>query len=483
MTKKLVEKSFVFILLIPLLFINVKSSHDWGDDFAQYLHQSQNLINGISQNETGVIFNESHFIGPVAYPVGFPLILAPVLKTFGYNIPALTTYLSLFLVLSCLVGFVFLRRQFSFKTSVLATLIIAYNPILLSLKTEILSDLPYLFFSMLSLLLITNTKQNVTKHLLLGLLIAISVHIRTVGFLLLFIYLLSILQTWFEKRMFAKDDIQRISVGLSGFLLLYLVLKFSFPCNTNYPFPLELDNFWENMNTHLTYNLDNLFAFFRKYNGSPYGYLGIMGACALITFSIIGLLQTWRTNKKDLANYYVSGYILLIVCLKFGDAGFRFILPILFFIFLYAIIGLSLTMEGMKMNKKWFSVVFAVLIFISYKEEFNTISRTEKEITEGPEKPDAKKMFDFINTNLKESDIIEFEKPRVISFYTKARSIAIKPVQHEADLKNDILKFKVNYVLVHYILTDVPIKQLIANNPNNYVSVYKLNDLELFKVN
>lgn len=482
MSKKLIQHLLVLLLLIPLLFVNIKDSHDWGDDFAQYIHQSQNLLHGISQNETGVIFNENHFIGPTAYPIGFPLILAPVLKLFGYDIPVLNRYMSVFLMLSCFIGFKFLMRKYSFQTSIVTTLLIAYNPIFISLKTEILSDLPFLFLSLLALLLMTD-QRNLWKHLLIGFTIALSIHIRSVGFVLLFIYILSFYFDWKEAKKLSPEIFKPFVFGLTAFTGVYLILKLAFPCNVNYPFPIELSNFWLHINTQITYNLHNLFAFLKKYDGSPFNYIGLMGGCALLSFSVIGMIHSWKTNKKDLINYYVATYILVIISVKFGDAGFRFIIPVLFFLFIYAIKGLSQMTESINISKRWLPLIFGVLIFFSYKIELVEMIRNEKSITEGPEKPDAKKMFEYINTNLTQNDIIEFEKPRVIALYTKARAVAIQPKQSENKIDSDLKKFKANYILIHYILTDIPIQHYIGDHPDKCVSVYKLHDLELFKLN
>ena len=144
--KKIIENSVILILLIPLLVTNIKSSHDWGDDFAQYIHQAKNITEGVSQNETGYVFNADTFLGPKAYPVGFPLLLAPVIAYYGIDYEAINVYLSVFLVLSCLIGFLLLRKYFTAPTAIITTLVIAYNPVTLNFKTEILSDIPFYFF-------------------------------------------------------------------------------------------------------------------------------------------------------------------------------------------------------------------------------------------------------------------------------------------------------------------------------------------------
>ncbi len=164
--KKIIEYGLVILCLIPLFSINIKTSHDWGDDFAQYLHQAKNINEGVSQNETGYIFNENCFTGPQAYPVGFPLLLSPVIKMHGLDFYALNIYQTLFLALSCFLGFMIIRNYFSFFAAFFTSLIIAYNPVFLNFKTEIISDLPFTFFSMLCVFIMTK-KQNLFGSIVL----------------------------------------------------------------------------------------------------------------------------------------------------------------------------------------------------------------------------------------------------------------------------------------------------------------------------
>lgn len=99
------------VLFLPLLFIGTHTSHDWGDDFAQYIHQAGNIVHGIPQSETGYVYNQLNYIGPQAYPVGFPLLLAPVYAVAGNSMLAFTTFMSLiYIILGLLV--VILYRDF-----------------------------------------------------------------------------------------------------------------------------------------------------------------------------------------------------------------------------------------------------------------------------------------------------------------------------------------------------------------------------------
>src|SRR4026208_114163 len=82
------------LIIILIVSIVVGSSrltrgHEWGDDFAAYIMQAKSILNGDMQNSVGhngiTIRRSSAQIGPVAYPWGYPMILAPVYAAKGIS--------------------------------------------------------------------------------------------------------------------------------------------------------------------------------------------------------------------------------------------------------------------------------------------------------------------------------------------------------------------------------------------------------------
>ena len=72
-SSKIRELILLFVLLLPVFFINVKESHSWSGDFALYIHQAKNLAEGKPQVETGYIFNDQCFLpSPKHYFRGLP---------------------------------------------------------------------------------------------------------------------------------------------------------------------------------------------------------------------------------------------------------------------------------------------------------------------------------------------------------------------------------------------------------------------------
>jgi hypothetical protein len=82
------------ISITALLFWSgLTNGHDWGDDFAAYIMQAKSITEGrhsefIEANRF-TIEQSSYPIGPVAYPWGFPVLLAPFYALFGLNMIAL----------------------------------------------------------------------------------------------------------------------------------------------------------------------------------------------------------------------------------------------------------------------------------------------------------------------------------------------------------------------------------------------------------
>ena len=56
--KSLIVKypSFTYLIIFtPLFFLNIRSDHDWGGDFAQYIEQAKCFIQMKSMNNIGYI--------------------------------------------------------------------------------------------------------------------------------------------------------------------------------------------------------------------------------------------------------------------------------------------------------------------------------------------------------------------------------------------------------------------------------------------
>ena len=74
-------------------YATLTKGQSWGDDFASYIMQAQSVVEGNPNKfveENGfTIVNSSQLLGPVAFPWGLPVLLAPLYRVFGPNMLAL----------------------------------------------------------------------------------------------------------------------------------------------------------------------------------------------------------------------------------------------------------------------------------------------------------------------------------------------------------------------------------------------------------
>jgi hypothetical protein len=183
----------LFIIVLVSILIgagSLRRGHEWGDDFAWYILQAKSIVNGAPEEFIKISAftnNESTtYVGPLAYPWGYPLILAPIYTLTGVN-PLALKLPGLFFYAGFLVCLYFLTKNRLTRTeSLLLVSLFAFNPLLIRFLDQILSDIPFLFFSTLSLLLMTQEgKRGALQYVLIGASIFFTTFLRATGVLLL----------------------------------------------------------------------------------------------------------------------------------------------------------------------------------------------------------------------------------------------------------------------------------------------------------
>ena len=141
-----------------LSFSLLTKGHDWGDDFSAYIMQAKSVVEGTKEEfierNRFTIENSSSVLGPTMYPWGFPILIAPVYYFFGLNIVAFKYVNLAFFQLFLISIFYLFKNHISLIDRFILVLLFAFSPIFLTFHDSISSDIPFLFFSTLSVLLI-----------------------------------------------------------------------------------------------------------------------------------------------------------------------------------------------------------------------------------------------------------------------------------------------------------------------------------------
>ena len=145
----------ILVISIVIGSSQLTRGHEWGDDFAAYIMQAKSILNGDMQNfvehNSITIHQSSVQIGPVAYPWGYPLILLPVYAAKGIS-PLALKLPGLFFFAGFLIWiYQWTKNRLTRTESLLLVSLFAFNPLLLNFLDQILSDIPFLFFSTLAI--------------------------------------------------------------------------------------------------------------------------------------------------------------------------------------------------------------------------------------------------------------------------------------------------------------------------------------------
>jgi len=470
------RKSFLYILIIifclPLLFINVRNCHDWGDDFAQYIHQAQNIVKGIAQSNTGYIYSSNNpVLGPPAYLVGFPLILAPAYFLFGNSIPAFLSLINICLIILAVFIFRFYSKYFSVKTSLLLVLIFVYNPWLLRFKAEIMSEIPFTLLMFIALEIFHKVwgNKSVLQQIFLGILIGFLMSVRPVGA----VFILAITGIIFKSFIFnfkqgKKSDAWHLmfynSISVFAALLFFIFLNkivFHIPSGavSSYSHIYKFKSLMIIIANNMAYYFDSLRLFFATENYFL-KFMAVFTQSAFLVFAVVGWIK--RTLLKPaFTELLVVLFALVILLYPYTAAGLRFLMPIFPFLLYYA----ALTAKDLliPLNLKYKNAVVLLIgisVLFQYRGSVVNLINENDKIVWGPQHPQAIEAFSCIKNNLPGDAVIEFEKPRALSLYTGRKGFHVNTTLSLDSIKRDLEDAGVSYILE----IQEPIEKYVKNN-------------------
>ena len=181
-------QSFIILLVATIAFVAVYSQIfdkklDQNGDNANYYILGKALAGG----DGFVNINNIHKTPNNHFPPGYPVIISAVIKVFGDSARYTKVANGLFLYLT-LIALYLLIKKISNKTStaVIVLILVMMNSHLLRYSAIMMTEIPFLFFSTLTILSFTKIKykrpawQDRYLYVVIALL-SISLHIRTSG--------------------------------------------------------------------------------------------------------------------------------------------------------------------------------------------------------------------------------------------------------------------------------------------------------------
>lgn len=420
-----------------LIMASLNPWHDWGGDFACYIMQAQaisqdRLTEFMAQNRSAIL-GSSIPIGPVAYPWGFPLLLAPLYAFWGTNLLALKAVGVVFLLLSLWMMKKLFENRLSTPFLLLLLACFALNKNYYMWGNQVLSDIPFLFFCLTAFffmdrifLLEGSKKTKLFDSFLLSICIFYAFCIRINGIALLPTLLFMHYHYWIRIR---NGSYQEYNVILAVvpyllFILFYFIWQAYFPYGGGTEASRLKDISLRDVLYNISYYFDVLKRFIplRNENAAFFLYL------STIPLFIYGLVKRGAYSP----HFIVFSIITIAIYLVWPAVqGYRFIFPVLplyIYFVLSALEDISTKYSFFKSNN--FLIIVIILIFSCFLLTIK-IDLPEAKTNKGtPYSEPASEMFAYIKKETPTNAIILFFKPRVLRMLTQRQSFFIDKI-HE----------------------------------------------------
>lgn len=472
----------IIVALVGVFYVlTIREGHDWGGDFSMYIHHAANIAEGTEYQDTGFIYNPAvPVMSPRAYPPVFPIMLSPIYKLFGLNFGAMKTEtIAVFLVALAAV-FAAFAGQMSARYLVPLVAVIGFNPHFWSLKDSVTSDIAFMCFVYLGLVVLHRVYEaekpktdSVGHAVLAGLLMYLAYGTRAVGIVLLPAVVIYELVRFKRVTRFAAIAtlvavplmiVQSLLVRATSSYLAIFMMSLKHPrmvMDNLIGYVMSINIFWENGFSRIL-------------------RLGLFGV--LYVLAVVGYLRRVRTRVTVLE---ILVPLYLVILLAFGGySGSRYLVPVIPAYLFYAFLGLGSI--GALRGRRWETLAFALLIAAiaaSYVGEYATTDLGP--MREGVFKKESAELFQYIRNNTDKSDVLIFGNPRVVALFTDRRAATYDPA---ANSDEDLWRFPeeigADYLIVSSFMPDDKrrLQPFVERHADRFRSVYSNRDFRVYKI-
>lgn len=477
--KKAIALSVVIFMAVFTLFINQKNTHDWGGDFGMYLQQAENIAKGQAISKTYYLFNPDYAVlGPRHYPPGFPLLLSPLFISGNPGIHQILFFMGVFLALYGFASFLFFRNKTSGLVAAGLAFVLLFNHWLLQIKTQILADLPFALFFVLTMFFLQQRKRFLIPAILTA---SFAILIKSAGWILPVALLIETVLSSLKKRKFPwgneKENLIIITL-VTAIVLVINKLILQIPAGTSlYASHFSINNLWGNINTSAEYLMKVTAQFMNPYNE---GFTAVAFILKTLFVALI-LLGMFRRipNRIQTFDMITFSYLLLLLIYPYHAAGIRFLLPILPVLLYYAVEGMRMLSLEAKTKKIAGIVAFSVIALL-YAGPVIRMEQREGHVKDGPYTNKSQELFSYIENNTLPGDVFAFSKPRVLGYFTKRYSFAPNPKSGPDKVANLISENKTAYILIYEKLPHPALKKFVLQQ--QLKPVYQKNGFELYHI-
>lgn len=391
----------------------IRPGHDWGDDFALYIQHARNIAAGVPYAETGYIYNpHNSVVGPRSYPPGFPVLLAPVVGVFGLDLRPMKV-----LIVLCFVGVLLLvrevfRRDLPDRYTAALILVMGLSPYFWDFKDHVVSDIPFLLLTLLSLSFYQRAAETDRHRLAYAALAGVAAYaafaIRVVGIVLI--------PTFLAHGLLRRRRVGQVSLVACGICVVLVGVQSALGAQDG--------SYLDTLTASATTIGNNAINYMRAGSDiwdNGYTELG-RKAVFLLTAGLgaYGYVRSVRVSSTVTPLEVFPWLYALPVVVWPANQGTRFLIPLIPFYLYYCMLGLR-DLELWQRRNVGLTACLLV-IGITYAGKYSTLNYGP--LPSGVATAESVALFDFVKRMTDRTDVFVFSKPRALALFTERRASA-----------------------------------------------------------
>lgn len=404
------------VLLLPACFIGLRTTHDWGDDFAQYLSQAHDLSEGRAIDPSTAVVNGLDY-GPAPKGLGFSFLLLPMQALRGN---AVLPYLVLNAVVLAGIGFLlfrYLQRDFGQWPALLGVLLFAYDRHVLHAKSEIMPDLLFTLTALACCgVLRWSGKRRWTY---IAVLVAVAVLVKSGGWVL---YATTALAAVMEFR--KTPEGRRITTAdLLAVLVLPLLLVggltglFSSNWTSDATWYADVFSVRGSPAVIMTNVAAYAAAFFHFFEQELPMWLNRL-LVPLVLLSIVAGVVVRIRRGPDAGDVFVALWMCMLLCYPYTNATDRFLLPVLPFALGYLLEGIRWVVGAVRLPLPTFMLVVPALFLAAGVLTVRDAAHNGTLPVVGPYSDDAQEAFGMIARMTPTDVLVGCARPWAVHLFT-----------------------------------------------------------------
>jgi hypothetical protein len=432
------QQRLAIILFIAVLgifyFCTLRQGQPWGDDFAMYILQARNIASGDWTPPTGYIYNvHTAHVGPPAYPPLFPLMLSPLYRIWGLNLTPMKVEVDLCFLAGLYLVFQFLSRYAAFPVATGVVVLVGLSPYFWEIKESVVSDLPFFFFSFLTLCVISACDRNGWKSTPAACAAAVCVYLsfatRVAGVVFLPCLLLS--------SMPQRGEVRRKALFATVVSVLFIgVHTIAFRSLGGYISQSSLS--WSGLVRNL---VAYSWAIRHQFLGLGSNVFSWAFLLVLLVLGGIGVALRLKQGVSLPEVFTISSLLLVLLWTNFADL--RYLIPLLpmWFFYIWVAVG--------KFSRRRELLLGGFLVATLLGGYASRFSKTDfGPIREGLGNPAFLLMSDYIRNQTPERSVIVYERPRLLTLVSGRAVSAYDEPADNGELWRYFDGISAGYVLV-----------------------------------